>query len=64
MLIFIGGPELVLILFVIVIFFGSKRLPEFVKSFAKAMNEIRSASSEISNEIKKSTDDVNDTISK
>ena len=40
MLVFIGGPEIILIVLVIVLFFGSKKIPEFAKAFAKAMNEI------------------------
>ena len=53
MLVFIGGPEIILIVLVIVLFFGSKKIPEFAKAFARAMNEIKDASNEIRKAIKK-----------
>ena len=59
MLVFIGGPEIILIVLVIVLFFGSKKIPEFAKAFARAMNEIKDASNEIRKEIKKSSEDIN-----
>ena len=64
MLVFIGGPEIILIVLVIVLFFGSKKIPEFAKAFARAMNEIKDASNEIRKEIKKSPEDINDTLKK
>ena len=64
MLVFIGGPEIILIVLVIVLFFGSKKIPEFAKAFAMAMNEIKDASNEIRKEIKKSSEDINDTLKK
>ena len=60
MLVFIGGPEIILIVLVIVLFFGSKKIPEFAKAFGRAMN----ASNEIRKEIKKSSEDINDTLKK
>ncbi len=54
----IGGPEIILILLVIVIFFGSKRIPELARGLGKGMKEFKNATSEIQNEIKKSANDI------
>lgn len=51
MLIFIGGPEIIVVMLFIVIFFGSKKIPELAKGLARAMREIKDASNEIKKEI-------------
>lgn len=54
----IGGAEIILILLVIVIFFGSKRIPELARGLGKGIKEFKNATSEIQNEIKKSAIDI------
>jgi sec-independent protein translocase protein TatA len=39
----IGGSELLVVLFVVFIFFGPKKLPELGKSLGKGIREFRSA---------------------
>ena len=56
MLLFIGGPEIIIILLFIVMFFGSKKIPELAKGLGKAIREVRDASNEIRKEIKDSAD--------
>ena len=51
MLLFIGGPEIIVVMLFIVIFFGSKKIPELAKGLARAMREIKDASNEIKKEI-------------
>jgi len=51
----IGGTELLLILFVVFIFFGPKKLPELGKSLGKGIREFRSAMRSLQNDIEKST---------
>ena len=62
MLLFIGGPEILVILLFIVIFFGSKKIPELAKGFGKAMREVKDASNEIKKEIRDNTTSVKDDI--
>lgn len=45
--------EVVVILFAILILFGSKGIPDVVKNLGRGMNEIRNASNEIKKDIQK-----------
>ena len=62
MILFIGGPEIIVILSFIVIFFGSKKIPEVAKSIGRAIREMQDASNEIRKEIKKTTSSIKDDI--
>ena len=57
----LGGPELLLIMFVILILFGGDKLPQLAKGLGKSMREFKKASSDIQDEIKKAIDAVPDT---
>lgn len=54
----VGGSEIVLILLVILMFFGSKSIPGIARTMGKTMHQIRQASQDVQNEIKKSAGDV------
>lgn len=62
MILFIGGPEILIILLFIVIFFGSKKIPDLARGLGKAIREVRDASNEIKKEIRDSSNDVRDTL--
>ena len=62
MLLFIGFPEIVVILLFIVMFFGSKKIPELAKGLGKVMREVKSASNEIKKEIRDSASVIKDDI--
>lgn len=51
----IGGSELLVILFVVFIFFGPKKLPELGKSIGKGIKEFRNAMSGLQNDIQNAT---------
>jgi sec-independent protein translocase protein TatA len=51
----IGGSELLLILFVVFIFFGPKKLPELGKSISKGLREFRGAMKGFQDDIQNST---------
>jgi sec-independent protein translocase protein TatA len=62
MLLFIGGPEIIVVLLFIVMFFGSKKIPELAKGLGKAMREVKDASNEIKKEIRDSATSVKDDL--
>ena len=43
----IGTPELIIILLVILLLFGAKRLPELARGLGKSMQEFKKASREV-----------------
>ena len=43
----LSGGELVLVLVVILVLFGAKRIPEFAKGLGKGINEFKKASREV-----------------
>ncbi len=47
----IGGQELMVVLIVALILFGSKKIPEFAKGIGQAMKEFKKASNDVSYEI-------------
>ena len=60
MLLFIGGPEIIVVLLFIVMFFGSKKIPELAKGLGKAMREVKDASNDIKKEIRDSATNIKD----
>lgn len=54
----IAGSEILLILVFILIFFGSKSIPGIAKTMGRTMRQIRDASQDVQNEIKKSGLDI------
>ena len=52
---------MVILLFV-VMFFGSKKIPELARGLAKAMREVKDASNDIKKEIRDSTSDIKDNL--
>lgn len=54
---FFGGWEIVLILAVVLILFGAKKLPELAKGLGQGIKEFKKATSEVTNEINSAMDD-------
>ncbi len=60
----IGGSELFLILLVILVFFGAKKLPELAKGLGQGIREFRKAAKDVQDEVEKEVkkiDEKNDT---
>ena len=49
----LGGSEIIIILFIILLLFGAKKLPELAKGLGKGINEFKKASSDIKEEVEK-----------
>ena len=62
MILFIGGPEIIIILLFVVMFFGSKKIPELARTFGKTIREVKVASNEIKKEIRESANDIKDDL--
>ncbi|MEI8033143.1 MAG: twin-arginine translocase TatA/TatE family subunit [Chlorobiaceae bacterium] len=52
----LGGQELLLILFVVLLFFGPQKLPELMRGLGKGMREFKKAQADFEDEINKSVD--------
>ena len=61
-LLFMPGPqELLLIAFVVLLFFGGKKLPELMKGLGKGIREFNNAKANIQGEIKDSMKEIEET---
>ena len=55
----IGGGEFVFIIFIILMFFGSDKIPEIARTVAKGIAQLKNATNDIKSEIQGSGIDVN-----
>ena len=63
-ILFIGGPEIVIIMLVVVMLFGSKKIPEIARGLGKGIREMKDASNDIRREIRSSANSVNEEVQK
>ncbi|MBC7390730.1 MAG: twin-arginine translocase TatA/TatE family subunit [Opitutaceae bacterium] len=59
-LLFLGGlgmPEIILILLIVILLFGAKKIPELAKGLGKGIREFKDASKDITSEIEKGMED-------
>jgi sec-independent protein translocase protein TatA len=54
----IGGPELLIILVIILLLFGAKKLPELAKGLGKSMKEFKKATQEVQDDFQEAMDSV------
>jgi sec-independent protein translocase protein TatA len=54
----VSGSEIIVVMLVILLFFGSKSIPSIAKTMGKALYQIRNATAEIQNEIKNSSAEI------
>jgi sec-independent protein translocase protein TatA len=47
----VGGSEVLVVVLLVLVLFGSKRMPEFARGLGKAMREVRKATAQIRREI-------------
>ncbi len=48
----LGAPEIIIVLVIVLLLFGGKKLPELARGLGKGINEFKKASKEVENEIK------------
>ena len=54
----VSGSEIIVVMLVILLFFGSKSIPSIAKTVGKALYQVRNATAEIQNEIKSSSAEI------
>ncbi len=54
-----GGGELFVIVLVIIMFFGSKKIPELARGLGKGIKELKNATNDLQQEIRNNTQDIN-----
>jgi len=53
----IGGPELLMIMFIILLLFGANRLPELARGIGKSVREFKKAASGVENEVRRAMEE-------
>ena len=59
-----GPTEMLIVLFIVVLLFGAKKLPELAKGLGKAKNEFQKASNEVEKEINAPLESTTDSAPK
>lgn len=59
MLLFISGPEIIVVLLIVVMLFGADKLPEIARGLGKGMRQVKDATNDIKREIKSTADKNN-----
>ena len=60
----LGGGEVAIVVMIIILFFGSDKLPGLAKGLGKGIREINDAKNQIQNEIAKGTDGFKEELNK
>jgi len=59
-LLFLSTPELIMVGIIAVLLFGSKKIPELARGVGKGIREFKNATSDIQEEIRKTTSEINE----
>jgi len=58
----LGGPEMMVIFFVVLLLFGAKKLPQLARGVGKSLGEFKKAREEFETEITRAEDDVKEAV--
>jgi len=58
----ISGGELIIVLLFVLLFFGSKGIPDIARTLGRTMRQVRDASNEVQREIHRGAQDVRRTM--
>lgn len=56
MFLFISGPEIFIIILIVVMLFGADKIPEIARGLGKTMRQVKDATNDIKSEIKNSAE--------
>lgn len=57
----LGGPEIMMIMFVVLLLFGGQKLPELAKGLGRTMREFKKAASGVEDEFKRAIEETPET---
>jgi len=57
-----SGPDLIILLVIVLVLFGAKRLPELARGLGQSVNEFKKAKEEFDKEVTKSSDSSTTTV--
>ena len=53
----LGGPEMLLIMFIVLLLFGAERLPELAKGIGRSVREFKKAASGVEEEVRRAMEE-------
>lgn len=53
-----GGPDLIIILLIVLVLFGAKRLPELARGLGQSLNEFRKAREDVNRELQSASNEL------
>jgi sec-independent protein translocase protein TatA len=53
----VGGPEVLVIMFIILLLFGGQKMPELAKGLGKSIREFKKAASNVEDELKRAIEE-------
>lgn len=53
----LGGPEMLMIMFIVLLLFGANRLPELARGIGKSMREFKKAASGVEEEVRRAMEE-------
>jgi TatA/E family protein of Tat protein translocase len=56
----IGGGEVMIVLFIVLLLFGGDKMPQLAKGLARALRDFKKAAGEVESEFKRALDEVPD----
>jgi sec-independent protein translocase protein TatA len=60
----LGATEIILIVLVILVFFGAKKIPELAKGLGQGIREFKKATKEASNDVEDEVKKIDETVKK
>ncbi|MGJ8745879.1 Sec-independent protein translocase subunit TatA/TatB [Polaribacter sp.] len=55
-LLFISGPEIMVVMLIVVMVFGADKIPKIARDLGKGIRQVKDATNDIKNDIKESSD--------
>ncbi len=60
----LGATEIILIVLVILVFFGAKKIPELAKGLGQGIREFKKATKDVSNGVEEEVKKIDDSVKK